>query len=619
MNERAVYDIFLSYDHDDIDRVSTLVQQLTAAGWKVWWDRGILPGQTWDEVISRYLKAARCVVVVWTRDSVKSDWVRIEANNGRERDALVPVRLDEVELPLAFQLVQTASLIDWDYRSLHPGLDALMAGIRAVISRNADALPAGQPSVEEPAGEARAVDAAIGRQLVVNQPASLIAMVRLASSAGLRALLGPQNDYQLQPEDVSSRPFDLVFPLDSTGKRLAAELAIRVYAPTFDPPEQRKKMRVTAERDSTVFEFLVTPRTLGNAVVQIEIYEREVCLASRILRPSCVEEQILFGREIVSMPMSTTVTEQKAMAFMAAAAAGAGGGPRSIDRYETVAQPELSPPAKSFSGRFTWSRFTVVAAFFFFCGPVVWVYTARPQGSLSMPSEASPPPARAAEAPKSVVAEVDPPSPSPQRRPAGQSNARVEEKYADLSRRLDALPQFKASGGIVSTSSGALTIRIPFESGDATVRKEAQSAITGVAELLSEQRSLFVMVEGHTDSTGGAAVNEQLALERASSAAAELSRAGVATDQILSHEFGSALPITDNDTEAGRAQNRRVEITIADRRTMMEIASKRLEEASEDAQILGRRGGLHSTPSGGYRSYRPRASRGSRAPIVNRK
>ena len=106
-------DVFISYASEDRARVAPLVAALERQGWSVWWDRGINAGQKFDEVIEHELESARCVVVAWTQRSVGSDWVRNEALDAMERKVLIPVRLDDVRLPIAFRRVQTSDLLGW--------------------------------------------------------------------------------------------------------------------------------------------------------------------------------------------------------------------------------------------------------------------------------------------------------------------------------------------------------------------------------------------------------------------------------------------------------------------------------------------------------------------------
>ena len=90
-------DIFISYASEDRDRIMPVVRSLEAHGWSVWWDRIIPPGKTFARVIEEALGAARCLIVLWTHASVRSDWVANEAAEGARRRILIPALLDGVE------------------------------------------------------------------------------------------------------------------------------------------------------------------------------------------------------------------------------------------------------------------------------------------------------------------------------------------------------------------------------------------------------------------------------------------------------------------------------------------------------------------------------------------
>lgn len=103
-------DVFVSYSREDLANVRPIISMLEAQGWSVFWDRKILPGQQWSTLIEEKLRAAKAVLVVWSRFSVQSEWVKAEAMAARERGILVPVRIDATPIPLPFGLIQTADL-----------------------------------------------------------------------------------------------------------------------------------------------------------------------------------------------------------------------------------------------------------------------------------------------------------------------------------------------------------------------------------------------------------------------------------------------------------------------------------------------------------------------------
>jgi OOP family OmpA-OmpF porin len=87
-----------------------------------------------------------------------------------------------------------------------------------------------------------------------------------------------------------------------------------------------------------------------------------------------------------------------------------------------------------------------------------------------------------------------------------------------------------------------------------------------LAQLATEAKSLkqlnLVLVEGHTDNIGTAAYNQQLSIKRANAVRDALVKNGVAADKIQAKGYGFEKPVASNKTKEGRAQNRRVEITI---------------------------------------------------------
>ena len=106
-------DIFLSYAREDEARAAVVARVLGELGWSVFWDRRIIAGTSWDEVVERELQACRCVVVLWSAASIASRWVKTEARFALQRSTLVPANLDRSEPPLEFRFLESAQLHTW--------------------------------------------------------------------------------------------------------------------------------------------------------------------------------------------------------------------------------------------------------------------------------------------------------------------------------------------------------------------------------------------------------------------------------------------------------------------------------------------------------------------------
>jgi len=113
-------DIFISYASEDSETAEMLAKALMSVGWQVWWDReNLAAGSDFEKDIGDALAEARCVIVLWSRSSVVSHWVRDEATEAQERETLVPIRIGDVHPPFGFRSIQTGNLSEWDGSNQH--------------------------------------------------------------------------------------------------------------------------------------------------------------------------------------------------------------------------------------------------------------------------------------------------------------------------------------------------------------------------------------------------------------------------------------------------------------------------------------------------------------------
>jgi len=127
--------VFLSYASEDRAQARRLASALEGAGYTVWWDALIEGGASFASSIAEALDKADAVVVLWSRFSIDSDWVRDEASQGRERHRLVPLTIDRTKGPLGFRQYQVIDLSKWRGRASAPQFQAVVRAIQAVAGR----------------------------------------------------------------------------------------------------------------------------------------------------------------------------------------------------------------------------------------------------------------------------------------------------------------------------------------------------------------------------------------------------------------------------------------------------------------------------------------------------
>jgi TolB-like protein len=131
----SMSDVFISYAHSTDTDAGIVAQALRALGYIVWRDDDLPSHRAYADVIDDQLRWAQAVVVIWSADAVKSQWVRSEANRAREADKLVQLRVDPSTLPMPFDQIQCADLTGWSGDLEAPGWRKVVASIADLVGR----------------------------------------------------------------------------------------------------------------------------------------------------------------------------------------------------------------------------------------------------------------------------------------------------------------------------------------------------------------------------------------------------------------------------------------------------------------------------------------------------
>jgi TolB-like protein len=134
-------DIFLSYNREDQVVAKRFAEAFETAGLSVWWDVTLRSGEAYDQVTEEALRGAKAVVVLWSPRSVASRWVRAEATLADRNRTLVPARIEACDLPIMFELTQTAELSHWRGAAGDPAWRAFLSDVQRRVEAKADPTP----------------------------------------------------------------------------------------------------------------------------------------------------------------------------------------------------------------------------------------------------------------------------------------------------------------------------------------------------------------------------------------------------------------------------------------------------------------------------------------------
>ena len=226
-------DIFLSYAEEDRDAARRIVGVLEGRGWTVWWDRRIPTGQTWRSVIEDGIRDMRCMVVLWSRHSIGSEWVNEEAEEGRAAGKLMPIMIERVKPPLGLRGIQATDLVDWD-----GSVDA--AAIRQLVSDITTMMQAAVPrenpakTTPEPAPQPQTLPQPSAQAHAPRLPGAKQAMFRPGWAVALVAALAVPLVVILRPQQVPGDRGSTPRPATAAPK-LNAPATVPVAAPSLAP------------------------------------------------------------------------------------------------------------------------------------------------------------------------------------------------------------------------------------------------------------------------------------------------------------------------------------------------------------------------------------------------
>jgi adenylate cyclase len=133
--------VFISYARGDEATAILVADNLRAGGFEVWRDDELPAHRPYAEVIEERVNGAKAVVVLWSSEAAKSQWVRAEADTARSGRTLVQATLDGTLPPMPFNQIQCADLKDWEGQSSAPGWRKLVSSLAELTGSGAEATP----------------------------------------------------------------------------------------------------------------------------------------------------------------------------------------------------------------------------------------------------------------------------------------------------------------------------------------------------------------------------------------------------------------------------------------------------------------------------------------------
>ncbi|HZK98862.1 MAG TPA: TIR domain-containing protein [Caulobacteraceae bacterium] len=158
-------DIFVSYARSTELFARQITDTLSEIGYSVWRDEQLPAHRAYAEVIEERLNQAKAVLVIWSPDAIRSEWVRSEADRARQQRKLVQLSVGSLIPPMPFDQIQCPDFSDWTLGSQTSGWRSILASLGELIS--------GRPPAADPDAMGRPAGAGVSSAEVSNLPRSL--------------------------------------------------------------------------------------------------------------------------------------------------------------------------------------------------------------------------------------------------------------------------------------------------------------------------------------------------------------------------------------------------------------------------------------------------------------
>ena len=234
-------DIYISYSRRDVEMVSILARTLEESGYSVWWDvSGLHGGQSFAKVIQEKLSEAKCAIVVWSPDSVVSNWVHSEASLADKRGILVTAVYREADAPMPFNNRHNENLRGWNGDVFDDGFQKLVAAVHRLCPE-----PSGAVRSFEASGAATQVDT--NKQFGtskngINTKTKVIGfgVLAVAIALGAYSLIPTKQDSQNSAQSLAVTPQAAVQTSATTEAKLAEQKRLASQAEAARVAEEKR-------------------------------------------------------------------------------------------------------------------------------------------------------------------------------------------------------------------------------------------------------------------------------------------------------------------------------------------------------------------------------------------